>query len=158
LLQKINKVLQKIEIFLSSIFVSVIFILTTVNIVMRYFFNRPFIWAEEITLFVFIWFGFITSAYTLSIDKHIRLELILDRINPKVRKAIEIALYLLIVLFFIYMMPSALSNIKFLSISPALQIPLIYIYIIVPISYVVMAFHTLVIVVEKTKQKETEVK
>ncbi len=52
------------------------------EVVARYFFNAPTIWAEELSRLIFVWATFIAAASLLHHDKHIRVTVITDRLGP----------------------------------------------------------------------------
>jgi C4-dicarboxylate transporter, DctQ subunit len=62
------------------------------EVVLRYFFNRPTIWAHETTVFLsglaFIFGGL----YCTARDRHIRVVLIYDILGPRMRRAFDVAI------------------------------------------------------------------
>lgn len=157
-MQIINQVLQKIEIGLGAISIGLIFILNLLNIISRYFFNRPWPWSEEVITFSFIWLGYLTAAYTLSKDEHVRFTYFLDNFSLKLNRAIRIIFNILIIASLVILLPGALRNIKFMVLSPALEINMTIIYIIVPITYTIMIFHTMVNIINSLTIEETKIK
>lgn len=71
--------------FLLSVLVSLI------EVVLRYVFNAPTIWAHETTILLcavcFIYGG----AYCLAQDSHIRITIVYDLLNEKIRRVLDIA-------------------------------------------------------------------
>jgi TRAP-type C4-dicarboxylate transport system permease small subunit len=61
-----------------------------IDVFMRHVLNQPTIWADEISCYLLVGITFLGAAYTLMLDGHIRVEAILTRFNPKIRKHIEI--------------------------------------------------------------------
>lgn len=55
-----------------------------VDVILRYFFNRPSIWVTEITTYLFLYIIFLGTAYALQEGMHIRVTFLLDRFNEKV--------------------------------------------------------------------------
>ncbi|WP_316014149.1 TRAP transporter small permease [Roseobacter sp. HKCCA0434] len=60
------------------------------EVVLRYVFNAPTIWAHETTIFLsglaFVYGGLLCTAR----DKHIRVVLIYDAVGPRIRRALDI--------------------------------------------------------------------
>lgn len=78
--------------------VAVLFLLSAAiilyEVVMRYAFNAPTIWAHETTTFLSA-VGFIYGgAYCLARDKHIRVVLIYDAVSPRMRRILDIVISL----------------------------------------------------------------
>ena len=144
ILRAITGIIRKAELYFGAVVVAEIFILTTLNIIMRYIFNSPIFWCEEVILYSFVWMGYLAVAYTLSMDNHVRFTLVLDKI-PKVPKTIILAvLDLMIAAVFVILIPSAVRCMGFLINTPALKISEKYFYYIVPIGYSLMIFHSVV--------------
>jgi TRAP-type C4-dicarboxylate transport system permease small subunit len=153
-LTTINRILQKIEIAIGAVIVAAIFLLTLLNIVMRYFFSAPLFWCEEVILYSFIWLGFLTVAYTLANDKHVRFSLFLDKFKGKAYITVQVLIDLMIIAVLAILLPSAIRVIPFLIKTPALKIPEKYMYIILPISYCIMMYHSAINMIGRFKQPE----
>ena len=63
---------------------------TFLEVVLRYFFNAPTIWSSELIGYIFGVMTFMSGAYCLRHDKHIRLDLIRGRLGPKARAVLDI--------------------------------------------------------------------
>jgi len=153
-LQKINAILRKIEIALGTAFVGLIFVLTSLNIMFRYIFNKPIVWCEEVVVFSFIWLGYLGVAYILSNDDHVKFSYVLDNFPPKLNKLARIIMDILMIASLGILFPSVVNSMNFLSISPSLGINMVIIYVIVPITYAFMIFHLIVNVMTLIKDKK----
>ena len=141
-LDKITAVMQKIELVIGAAIVAEIFVLTVANIILRYFFNSPIRWSDEVILYSFIWLGFLTAAYALSRDTHVRFSLVTDKLPVKTQLVIKAVCDLLIIAGFAVLYPSAVKVIDFLVKTPALKVPEKYFYYIVPIGYALFMIHS----------------
>lgn len=65
----------------------VIFMMLAVDseIVMRYFWGRPIVWVTEITEYCLLFITFLSAAWLLKRDKHVRMDLVLNKLEPNVR-------------------------------------------------------------------------
>ncbi|MFH1953849.1 MAG: TRAP transporter small permease [Pseudomonadota bacterium] len=61
---------------LSGMFIWAATILVTANVIGRYFLNRPISWVFEITQYILVWFTFLSIAWILRIDRHIKVEVL----------------------------------------------------------------------------------
>jgi C4-dicarboxylate transporter DctQ subunit len=59
-------------------------------IVSRYFFNRPWGWVVEISEYILLYITFLVSARVLKKEGHVKMDIILDHLNPKVRSVVNI--------------------------------------------------------------------
>lgn len=58
-------------------------ILVLVGIVARYFLERPLAWTVEIVGYSLLYMGFLASAWILKKQGHVKMDLVLNRLNPK---------------------------------------------------------------------------
>jgi len=132
--------LKKIPIFICSIFLIIMTFITTINVLLRYAFNFSFAWAPELTRYLFIWVSFLGATYVLTQKKHLTMDALLQRLSIKVREFIEV-FHSIIIIFFLtaivifgFRMAKISSNVT----SPAMQISMVYIYLALPISSLIM--------------------
>ena len=65
-----------------------------IEVVGRYFFNAPTIWAYDMTYMLYGSFFMVGSAYTLYRKGHIRTDLMYERWSPRVQGAVDLVCYL----------------------------------------------------------------
>jgi C4-dicarboxylate transporter, DctQ subunit len=90
---RLTKVLSKLENIFDSLidilaFVSgVIFIFITgsvcVDVIMRYFFNRPMIWVIEISEYLLVYMTFLAAAWVLKREGHVTVDVVTAQLKPK---------------------------------------------------------------------------
>lgn len=62
----------------------------TYEVIARYVFLSPTIWAEELSRFVQIWATYLAAGYILKHRQLIRIELLIGRLGPKLRTGLEV--------------------------------------------------------------------
>lgn len=139
----INGVLRRIELYTGALFILLIFGLTSLNIILRYFFNAPIIWAEEVIKFSFVWLGYLAVCFTLSYDNHVRFTMSLDAMRGNVKTAVYIIIDILIAAVIFVLFPSMLKCFGFLVKTPALMINERIFFMIVPVGYSLIIIHSL---------------
>lgn len=60
------------------------------EVIARYFFNSPTIWAQEIAIYIFIWTMLAGAAYTLQVGKHVRIDLLIIRFSRRTQDILEL--------------------------------------------------------------------
>ncbi|OUN00463.1 MAG: hypothetical protein BAA02_13010 [Paenibacillaceae bacterium ZCTH02-B3] len=124
----LDKTLTFLENFLAGISLSLAALLTMLNIVMRYFFNRSFIWGEEAVVFLVIYSAFIGTSIAMRYREHITVDILGTLVRGKGVRALEVLSVLLILVYcliigaFGWLMvtdPSAIHTI-----TPSLKLPL----------------------------------
>ena len=142
--QVIKKGLQKAEMSIGVFCMAVMFIIMILNVFFRYILYKPIFWSDELNNYLFIWIGFLASAYTMGNDGHVRVDAILFRLPRTIQHIIKLAMdTIMLGMFLWYIYPSfrILSNLK---LSNMMRIPLKYVYVIVPIAFTLMSIHIVI--------------
>jgi len=99
------------------------------EVVARYFFNAPTIWAQETATYLYMWTMLAAASYTLQEGRHVAVDLVLERVPPRVRNLLAVAtgvigtLFCAIVAFQAYQMIAATVHFGKVSATP-LRVPL----------------------------------
>lgn len=59
------------------------------EVVCRYVLNSPSLWTHETAVYLYIWAMLAAGAYTLQAEKHVRIELLVEHLPPKIQSAIR---------------------------------------------------------------------
>ncbi len=59
------------------------------EVVCRYFFRAPTLWAQETSIYLFIWTMLAGSAYTLQKGKHVRIDLLIEHLSLRTQRILE---------------------------------------------------------------------
>ncbi len=60
------------------------------EVIARYCFDAPTIWVQEVSVYLFMWSMLAGASYTLMLGKHVRIDLIFDRLPPRVQNLLDI--------------------------------------------------------------------
>jgi len=66
-------------------------LILTYEVVCRYVFNAPTIWAQEISIYLYMWTMLAAASYTLQAGKHVHVDLLIERLPARVKSLFEIA-------------------------------------------------------------------
>ncbi len=76
------------------------------DITLRYLFNKPLGWVKEVSEYILVGLGFLAAAWILKDDAHVKMDLILTKVSPRVQimmnlitSAISTAVVIIITLF-----------------------------------------------------------
>lgn len=72
-----------------SFLILVIMLLTTYEVIARYFFNSPTAWAWPINRQLFAIFALVGGAYTMAHGMHIRIEMLQERFSPGIKALVR---------------------------------------------------------------------
>lgn len=141
---KIDKVL---EVFLVVI-MSILVLDVVWQVASRYLFSNPSSFTDELAVFLLIWVGMAGSAYVKGKNEHLAIDILPDKLTPRRKKQLLIFINFLIVLFSITIMVIGgiwlvYTRFQLGQVSSALQLPVGYVYMIVPISGILMIYYSL---------------
>ena len=115
----------------------------------RYLLANTISFTDELAGFLLIWVGMAGAAYVTGQEKgHLAITYVKDKFNPSHQKWLELTIHLVILAFAIGVLLVGgiwLVYTRFYlgQISPSLEISLGYIYMVVPLSGLIIAFYSL---------------
>ncbi|HWR30903.1 MAG TPA: TRAP transporter small permease [Negativicutes bacterium] len=71
---KINKLMDGVAVLCMAL----ILLLVVAQVVMRYVFNSPLVWSEELAVYVMVWMTFIGSVICMRDNEHIEVTILVD--------------------------------------------------------------------------------
>ena len=83
--------LNHLEEGLMALLLAVMCLLTFAQVVLRYGFNTGIIWSLEATTYSFAWLVLIGMSYGVRTGSHIAVNLLVDRVSSRTRRAISLA-------------------------------------------------------------------
>ena len=111
-----------------------------VQVVLRYVFESPFSWAEELARYLLIWITCLGSACAIRDGMHISINYLRSKLSGPLQTVVTAAIYVLSLLFFIYCIKegSTFSLAQWTQRSTAMQIPMTFPYLAIPLGFAVM--------------------
>lgn len=119
-------------------------IVTTSQVICRVFFTA-LSWSEELSRYLLVWGTFFGATMAYKRGNHIALTFIIDAFGHKLKKVFSIIIYLLSTCFFVSIIYYGWQMIKMqvFQISPAMSLPMQYVYLSLPVSLSIMIIHAL---------------
>ena len=144
-MKQIRSQLDKIiELLLVSI-LSAMVINVLWQIITRYFSASPSSFSDELARYLMIWLGLIGSAYVSGKKEHVSIDYFLKKLNHKKRVLLNrYWFYNTILSFFVMIIGGGhlvFVTIKLEQLSPSLQIPLGFVYSVIPLSGLIIIFY-----------------
>ena len=142
-LKKVEKAIDRLLVFIIIVLFLMMFGITNLNVIMRYFFNSPIVFSVEMGRYCFVSIIFLGAIFTTKEDRHIHVDFFTGFFPEKVQRVIEQIGRVLMAAFFTivtaYSCRMAAANIAVSS--SAMKIPM-------AVPYGIMAFGCAGIVVE----------
>ena len=82
----------------SALFITIGFIVSY-EVIMRYLFNSPTIWVNEVSRFLQIWATYLALTYSFHKKDFIRITVIYDRLNVNGKKILDFISFIFILIF-----------------------------------------------------------
>lgn len=138
---------EYLEITLCVILMSAMTLIIFIQVIMRYIFSNSLSWSEELARYLFIWLIYLGISYGCKIMKHIKIDAVLKLFPRGVRPFIMIVGDLIFLGFAIYVMVTGFQltmlQIQLTKTSPAMRLPLQYVYSAPMIGFALAAFREL---------------
>ena len=151
---QITKILEVIMVILMSVLV----IDVLWQVFSRYLLSSPSSFTDELAGFLLIWVGVLGAAYVAGKKEHLAIDILIQRSPPVRQKRLQYIIHSLVFLFallvmvvggIILMYTRFVLQVK----SAALQLPLGYVYIVLPISGLIIMFYEAFHILELNKSR-----
>ncbi len=139
------KFLNKLEeVFVMAGF-AVMGIVLALQIFMRYVLNHPLVWSEELARYLFVWVTFIGASYGVRHKIHISMEVLFIRLPQKAKFAVTVLTNILSIAVFAYLIPWGFAFVQDQKniLSSAMQIPMSWVFISVPVGCFIVCLRLL---------------
>ena len=134
-----RKLIDKIlEIFLISI-LGILVLDVLWQVASRYLLADPSKFTDEIAGFLLIWVSLFGAAYVSGKNQHLAINILANKLHGQKRKILQVAIHAIIALFVVFVFLIGGSWLVYTrfhlgQISPALELPLGYVYLVLPLS------------------------
>lgn len=131
------------------------------NVVARYVFDASFVWAADLSIYLFLWSAFFAAAYCFKKDAHIAVTIILDIVPTYIAKYMLILSYLITLVFLLavsyygYEYILLVIDLEEKSID-LWDMPMWIIYLVIPVSFALAGYRVLekLVITIKTPHEE----
>lgn len=145
----VNRILDWIENILVTVLILTATLVAIAQVIARYVFNNSLYWSEELILYSLITMSFLTMGMGVRYASHISVEAIYAIAGPRTARALQIGASCLGLVFagvlIFYGIKLAFNTMQMGQLSPAMRVPVGYIYLIIPISGGLMALRYLLV-------------
>jgi TRAP-type C4-dicarboxylate transport system permease small subunit len=143
LLHRINQFLGYLEMGALALLTTVMFLVVFGQVIFRYVLNEPSPWTEELARYLFIWIALIGAAYGVKGRSHFGFELIVRKMPRSLQRFERLYVHACmgILVFVLTFYGMRMLRVVSFQMTPALQIPMRYVYLSLPVSGFLMSFH-----------------
>lgn len=118
----------------------------TWQVLSRYVVQNPSSFTDELSRYMLIWLGMLGAAHVAGKDQHLAIDILPKKLTGKPKLKLLILINVLVLLFAMIAMVLGGSNLVYITYileqkSATLQIPLAYIYAIIPLSGLLVVYY-----------------
>lgn len=133
--------------------------LTVVNVVWqvfsRYILGSPSTFTDEFSTYLLIWIGLLGAAFATGKGIHLAIDLLPNKLEGSAKKKLNVLITALVVLFTFCVMVVGGVRLVYITLlleqlSPTLRIPLGFVYLVIPISGVLIIYYSIYHLTHKT--------
>lgn len=132
----------------AAVFLFVIMtVVGTWQIVSRYVFNSPSTVSEELLTFSFAWMALLSASYVFGRREHMRMTFLANKTSGAMRKCLELLGDFFSFAFAAVVMTYGgveITKLTMTQVTASLQIPMGYVYVVLPVSGALIMFFSLV--------------
>ncbi len=104
-----NNMYQRLEYACASVLLAAVVVLVGIASIARAV-GSPIIWSVEIAQLLFIWLCMVSADLALQNNRHFGLSLLLDKLQPKARRVMELVNLLILIGFLMFLIVYAWKN------------------------------------------------
>lgn len=152
--KRLNKVLEVFLVFLMSVLVLDVLW----QVFSRYLLSSPSSFTDELAGFLLIWVGMLGAAYVAGRKEHLAIDILIQKSPPARQRLLLYIIRSLVFLFALSVMVTGGAILMYTRFvlqvkSAALQLPLGYVYSVLPISGLIIMFYEVLHIIEIRKSK-----
>ena len=154
MLSSIKKIIDKILSWIVIVLMAVITINVLWQVFSRFILQNPSSFTEELARYMLIWIGILGAAYVAGQKLHLAIDLLSTKLRGNSKSFLEIFIQLCIFVFSFFVLLIGGIRLVYITlelnqISAALQVPLGYVYLVLPISGALMMFYSAFFIFEE---------
>ena len=129
-----------------------------VQVVMRYVFSSPFMWAEEVARYLLVWISCLGSAYAVRKGMHISIAFVKEMFPGHVRVLLTILSNIIVIVFFVLCIYHGwIDSIEeWAQRTAAMQIPMTFPKLAIPVGFGLMVLFNAELLIEDIKRVLSE--
>ena len=131
------------------------------QVITRYLLNSPSSYTEELATYLLIWISLLGAAYALRMRAHLGIDILVRRLSKEQRRSIGVFAYLVIIVFSMVALVFGGGWLMYVTLdlnqlSAAFQVPIGYVYLVLPLSGLLMIYYSAVAIRELVRNEVFE--
>jgi len=160
LVYKLSDWVFTIEKIMAIIFGLIILVSLSGGVIFRYVFSAPLIWSDEMAIFSLAWLTFLGGSMGIKLNTSPSITMLTDFLKGTLKKVVLILGYIVLVAFVGYVLYLSINWLNSPNIlvqkSSSMQMPKIWAYLCIPVSFAFMLIHSLELLVKALSSVDGE--
>jgi TRAP-type C4-dicarboxylate transport system permease small subunit len=129
-------------------------IMVFANVALRFLTDHSILWVEEVSRYLMIWLTFLGSGIVLRYGAHIGVDTLQERF-PRQAPVLRAIIFALLLMFFVAMVGLGFryALLTWAQTTPVMQIPVGAVYLAMPLGFILMIVHLLLMAAPYVRQK-----
>ena len=137
-------------------FMALMVLNVTWQVASRFIFQDPSSFTDELSRYLLIWVGMLGSAYVAGKNEHLAIDILINKLKGNAQIKLLMFIQFLILIFALFVMVLGGSNLVYITFmlgqkSATLQLPLSFIYGIIPFSGLLIIYYEIVTIIQLIK-------
>ncbi len=144
-LPKVSRVMQRVMVPVIFVLSGAMFLVVVAQVIFRYVLLQPLPWSEELARYLMVWVACLAASEAYIKGHHVGVTMILHAMKPGIRKMMILFIHLAVAVLMgvIVYQGFVLSFLLHDQLSPALEIPMTWPYMAVPVGACLMLIQAL---------------
>lgn len=153
--------LDKIVGVMLMVIMAVMVMNVTWQVFSRYVIQSPSSFTDELSRYLLVWLGMLGAAYVAGQGNHLAIDILPTKLTGEAKRKLLMVINVVIILFVIPVMIMGGTNLVYITFileqkSATLQLPLAYVYMMIPFSGLLVLFYQLVDLKILMNQKDSQ--
>ena len=135
MVKHIREGIDKVLKFVCSAMMALMSILVVYQVVVRYLFNAPSTFSEELMTYLFIWMSLLGGTYVYGKSEHMSMSFLYNKFSAKTKHVVDILIQIIGFVFGAALLYGGTSIVRLTmnQQTPALGVPMGYLYMVLPV-------------------------
>ncbi|MCL1999944.1 MAG: TRAP transporter small permease [Planctomycetes bacterium] len=131
-----------IDLFFSIVSLVILVTVTFFGVFMRYLFNNPFVWLDEVQMILIVWLTCFGAAAAMRKGGHIAIDMVVELLPKKMRQHLSLLILLVVILILSFLTWNSFGLVRqqynFRRVTDILELPRACIFAALPVSSAMM--------------------
>lgn len=148
-MEKIRNNIDRVVSVMLIVIMGVMVFNVTWQVLSRYVFQSPSSYTDELSRYLLVWLGMLGAAYVAGKNEHLAIDIYPQKLHGAAKRRLMVFIHMVIVAFVLPVMILGGGNLVYITYtlqqkSATLGLPLAYVYVIIPISGLLVLFYQFV--------------